>query len=100
MTETAPEHPSVQTLLRSWDSDLLQVMEQIYKGEYVVAPSVFTHAQQEDFMRELHWGLFRCMTRAGLWSERWAAELLSSSWRHSQGPVEKDQTCGVEWHNR
>ena len=26
-------------------------MEQIYKGEYTVAPSVFTHKQQEDFMK-------------------------------------------------
>ena len=52
-TETASEHPSVWTLIGSWNTNLLQVMEQIYKGEYVLAPSMFTHAQQEDFMKEL-----------------------------------------------
>ena len=37
-----PEHPSVWTLIGSWDSNLLWVTEQIYKVEYVVASSVFT----------------------------------------------------------
>ena len=82
-TKTAPEHPSVQTLIESWDTNLLQVMEQIYKDKYMVAPSMFTHAQQEDFMKELQWELSRCMTRADLWSERGPAELLSRSQRCS-----------------
>ena len=98
-TETAPEHPSVQTLIGSHDSELLQVMEQIYKGEYAVAPSVFTHAQHEHFMRELQWKLSGCMTRPGLWSKRGPAELPSRNWRCSQGPVEGDQACEVKWQN-
>ena len=55
--DTAPEHPSVQILIGSLGSDLLQVMRQIYKDGYMVAPSVFIHAQEEDFMKELQWKL-------------------------------------------
>ena len=51
--EIAPEHPSVQALVGSQDSDILKVVEQIYRIEDQVAPSVFTHVDQEDFMREL-----------------------------------------------
>ena len=75
-TETAPEDPSVQTLIGYQDSKLLQVMEQIYKGEYVIAPSVFTCVQHDDFMRELQWELSGHMTRAGLWSKRGPADCL------------------------
>ena len=42
-------------------------------------------------MTELWWELSRCMTRAGLQSERGPGnELLSRSQRCSQGPVEED----------
>ena len=98
-TETAPEHPSVWTLIGSQDSNLLWVMDQIYKGEYALAPSVLTCTQQEDFMKELWWKLSECMTRAVLWSERMPAELPSRNQRHSEGPVEEDHACEVEWQN-
>ena len=99
-TEAAPEHPSVWTLLGSWNSDLLRVTKQIYEGKYLVVPSMFTCVQQEDFMKELQRELSRCMTRAGLWSKRGPAELPSRSQRHSQGPVEEDQALEVEHQNR
>ena len=44
LLETALEDPSVWTLVRSGNANLLQVAEQIYKGKYVVAPSIFTYA--------------------------------------------------------
>ena len=40
------------------------------------------------------------MTRAGLQSKRGPAELPSRSQRHSQGLVEGDQACEVEWQSR
>ena len=95
-TETALEHPSVWTLIGSRDSDLLWVTEQIYKGEYMVAPSMFTHPQQEDFMKELWRDLSGCMTRAGLWSNREPAELPSRSQRSSWCLDEEDQALEVE----
>ena len=49
----APKHPSVQTLIGSWDSKILQVTEQIYRDEHAVVPSVFTHMQQETWMRKV-----------------------------------------------
>ena len=52
VNKTALEHPSVLALVGSQDSDVPWVTEQIYRGEYLVAPSMFTHAEQ-DFMREL-----------------------------------------------
>ena len=52
-SEAALEHPRMQTLVGSRDTDLLQVAEWIYKGEYVMAPSVFTCAQHNDLMKEL-----------------------------------------------
>ena len=83
-TETATQHPSVQTVVGSRDSNLLQVIEQIYKGKYMVAPRMFTHAQQDNFMKELQRQLSGCITRASLQGERGPAELPSRSWRHSQ----------------
>ena len=50
--ETAPEHPSVCTLIGSTD-DILQVAEQVYLGEWTFAPSVLSHQQQDDCMRQL-----------------------------------------------
>ena len=37
------EHPIVCILVESRDTNLLQVTEEIYKGEYKVASSIFTH---------------------------------------------------------
>ena len=99
-TEAALEHPSVQTLVGSRDSNLWWVIEQIYKGEYVVTPSRFTHAQQEDFMKELQRQLSRCMTRAGPQSKKGPNELLSRSWRHSQGLDKEDAALEVKQQNR
>ena len=91
--------PSVQTLIGLWDSGLLWVTEQIYKGKCVVVPSMFTHVQQEDFMKELWWKLSKWMTRGGLWSERGSAELPSRCQRYSQGLVEEEQALEVEQQN-
>ena len=52
-SEVALEHPSMQTLVGIRDADLLQVAEQIYKGEYMLVTSVFTCTQCDDLMREL-----------------------------------------------
>ena len=99
-TETALEHPSLQTLVESWDSDLLWVTEQIHKGKYVVTPSMFTCAQQEDLMKELQKELSRCLTQAGLQAERGPDELPSRSWRCSWGPEEEDQALKVKQQDR
>ena len=40
---TAPEHPSVYTLLGSMDTDILNDAEQVYQEECVVAPSVLPY---------------------------------------------------------
>ena len=74
-------------------------MEQIYKGEYMVVPSIFTHAEQEDLMKKLQWELSRCMSRAGLWRERGPAELPSRCQRHSWGLGEEEQALEEEWQN-
>ena len=95
-TETAPEHPSVWNIIGSWIFNLLWVMEQIYKGKYMVAPSMFTHVQQENFMKWLWWEISRCMFRADLWSERGPAELPSRTWRCSWGLVEEEQVLEEE----
>ena len=71
--ETAPGHPSVQALVGSQDSDILRVIEQIYRGEYSVTPCVLINAEQEELMRELWWELSGQMTRAGLQSKRGTA---------------------------
>ena len=52
-SEAPLEHPSMQTLVGSRDTDLLQDAEQIYKGEYMVAPSMFTCTQCDNLMKEL-----------------------------------------------
>ena len=52
-SETAVENPSMWTLVGSRDAELLLVAEWIYKGKYIVVPSVFTHVQWEDLMKEL-----------------------------------------------
>ena len=81
-TEAAQEHPSMWTLVVSKDSDLLQVTERIYKGKYTLAPSVFTHAQQEELIEELQRDLSGHLTRASLQGKKWPAELPSRGWRH------------------
>ena len=69
-SEAALEHPSMLTLVESRDTNLLQVAEQIYKGEYVAAPSMFTSAQCNDLMKELQRALSECLTWACLQGKR------------------------------
>ena len=68
-SEAALQHPSMQTLVGSRDGDLLQVAEEIYKGEYVEAPSRFTNTQHDDFMKELQKELSEYLIWAGLQGE-------------------------------
>ena len=65
-SETALEHPSVWTLVGSKDANLLKVTEQIYKDGYVVAPSIFSHSQCDELMKELWKELSNHLTWAGL----------------------------------
>ena len=83
MAKSAPEHPSVGTLLGSPDSEIPKVAEQVYSGECVVAPSVHPCRQQDECMRELHKKLTRHITRAGLQSETGPARPSYGSWRCS-----------------
>ena len=94
--ETATEHPSVQTLVGSRDSDLLWVREQIYKGDYVVAPRVFTHAQDNNLMKELAKGAF-WVSDPG-WPTRWKGVswiALQKSRGATWGLEEEDQALEV-----
>ena len=59
-----------------------------------------THAQQEDFMKELQLELSGCMSRAGQQREKGPAGLPSRSQMCSWGPVEEEQAPEVEWQNR
>ena len=97
---TAIEHPSMQTLVGSRNADFLQVAEQIYKGEYMVAPSMFSHTQQEDLMKDLCRELSGHLTQTGLQGDRVPAELPSRSWRCSWGPEKEDQALEVKWQDR
>ena len=76
-SETTLEHPSVQTLVGSRDANLLQVVEQTYKGEYMVMPSIFTHAQCDNLMKELQRELPEWLTWAGLQGKRGLAKASS-----------------------
>ena len=83
----------MKTLIGSQDSEILWVIEQIYRDVYAVAPSVFTHTQQEDCMRGLLWDLPRCMARVGLHSERGQLSYLQEArdapkaWLKEIGPM-------------
>ena len=74
LSETVSEHPSLQTLVGSSDADPLWVAELTYKDKYVVVPSVFTHAQCDNVMKELWKKLSKCLTWAGLQGERGLAK--------------------------
>ena len=51
--ETAPEHPSMQTLIGSTDEAILQVAEQVYQGEQTLDPSMLSYQQHDNCMMEL-----------------------------------------------
>ena len=40
MADTAPKHPSVQTLLGYPDAAILKIAEQVYRGEWTLAPTI------------------------------------------------------------
>ena len=82
MAKSAPEHPSVQTLLGSPDAVVLKVAEQVYSRELAVVPSVLSHKQQDRCMRELCQELAGHMARASLQSEVGLP-----------GPSSRDQRC-------
>ena len=84
-TDMAPKHPSMQTLLGSPDSAILEIAEQVYRGEWVVALSILPHRQQDDCMRELCQELTRHTTRAGLQRKTGPARPSLRSQRHSNG---------------
>ena len=77
--DTALEHPGVQFLVESRDANLLQLAEWIYKGKYVVVPSMFTCTQCNDLMKELCRDLSRHLTQTGLQGKRGPAKLPSRS---------------------
>ena len=52
--EMALEHPFVRTLLGSTDQGILEVVEQMNRGQYEVALSVLPHRHQDQIMAELH----------------------------------------------
>ena len=93
-------HPSMWTLAGSRDANLLQVAEQIYKGEYMVAPSMFPHALCNNFMKELQRQLSKHLTWACLQGERGLAKVSSRSWRHSWGLEQEDQALEARLQGR
>ena len=85
MADTALKHPSLWTLLGSPDTAILEIAEEVYRGEWTVAPSVLPCKQQDESMRIMSQELPKCMTRAGLQSETGPARPSSRNWRHSHG---------------
>ena len=82
--ETAPEHPSVRTLLGSTDQEILDVMEQVYRGQYEVVSSIQFCRHQDQFMGKLHEEQGQHMVRAGLCGVMVTAHFLSRGRRHPQ----------------
>ena len=66
--ETAPEHISVPNLLKSTDQEILDVAEQVCRGQYEVVPCVLPHRLQDQFMAKQHEDLGKCLVRASLQS--------------------------------
>ena len=64
--EADPEHPSMKALLDATDDTIIQVAKHVYQGEWTLAPSMLSHWQHDDCMRELQQDLNRHMARAGL----------------------------------
>ena len=64
--EMAYAHPSVRMLLGSTDREILDLAEQVYQGEYGLAPSELPCLQWEECMMELRQELSQHMTRVGL----------------------------------
>ena len=81
--EIALEHLSLRTLLGSTDQEILDVTEQVYRGQYQVAPSILPHRCLDQFLAELHKELGQCLVRARLGSVMGTAQILSRGRRHS-----------------
>ena len=64
--ETASEHPSMRTLIEVTDDAIIQVAEQVYQREWTLAPSMLSHHQHDNCMRELWQDLSKHMAMAGL----------------------------------
>ena len=100
LSEAALEHPSMQILVGSRDTDLLEVAKHICKGEYVVVSSAFTCAECDYLMKELWREISWHLTQASLQHERGPAKLHSRSQRHSQGLEEEDQALEAKQQDR
>ena len=50
--EAAPEHHSMRSLLGTTDDAIIKVVKQVYQGEWTLAPSVLSHHQHDECMRE------------------------------------------------
>ena len=64
--ETAPEQPSVRSLLGSTDEEILEIAVQMYQGQYEAVPSILPCQYKEPFLAELHKDLGWYLRRAGL----------------------------------
>ena len=91
--EMAPIHPSVRSLLGSSEEEVLKITEEVYHGEYELAPNELPGQQQEEYMAELHAKLSWHLTRAGLRDVPVAAGPTSSSRRHTPA-----QSLGLSLH--
>ena len=47
------QHPSVRALLGTSNEAIIQMAEHIYQGEWTLAPSLISHHQDDECMREL-----------------------------------------------
>ena len=80
----ALEHPSVGTLLGSTDKEILDVVEQVYRRQNKVVPSVLPHRLQDQFVARLHEELGQHLVRASLQSLMATAQSLSRRRKHLQ----------------
>ena len=81
--DTAPECPCVRSLLGLINDKILVLAEEVYLGQYGVAPSVLPCQHQHKFMAEFCEELGQWLIRAGLCGAMRAVRSLSSSRRCS-----------------
>ena len=81
--EMALEHPSVRILLGSTDQEILDAVEQVYRGQYKMVLSVLPCQCQDQSMVKLHEELGQCLVRAALCGAMRTAWSLSRGRRHS-----------------
>ena len=89
--ETNPEHPSMRTLIGATDDAIIQMAEQVYQEKWALAPSMLSHHQHDDCMRELWQELSQHIARASLQGTS-SLRRPSRSRRHSWG-CSALQTC-------